>query len=129
MTFNLLTNSEGKKMGKTAKGALWLDPENFSIRLLSILRNVADSDVEKCLALLTFLPMDEVRRLGSYKDQKINEAKQVLAYEVTNSFMAKKKLKKLKKRLKHFSVVAAIWTMLQLSLSQKQTLAKNYLIS
>ena len=84
MTITLLLNSEGKKMGKTEKGAVWLDPEKTSpYDFYQYWRNVADSDVEKCLALLTFLPMDEVRRLGSYKDQKINEAKQVLAYEVT----------------------------------------------
>ena len=84
MTFNLLTNSEGKKMGKTAKGALWLDAAKTSpYDFYQYWRNVADSDVEKCLALLTFLPMDEVRRLGSYKDQQINEAKKVLAFEVT----------------------------------------------
>ena len=95
MTFNLLTNSEGKKMGKTAKGALWLDPEKTSpYDFYQYWRNVADSDVEKCLALLTFLPMDEVRRLGSYKDQKINEAKQVLAYEVTKLVHGEEEAKK-----------------------------------
>lgn len=84
ITFNLLTNSEGKKMGKTAKGALWLDREKTSpYDFYQYFRNVADSDVEKCLALLTFLPMDEVRRLGALKDQEINKAKEVLAYEVT----------------------------------------------
>ncbi|WP_304155159.1 tyrosine--tRNA ligase, partial [Megamonas hypermegale] len=84
MTFNLLTNSEGKKMGKTAKGALWLDPKKTSpYDFYQYWRNVADSDVEKCLALLTFLPMDEVRRLGALRDQQINEAKKVLAFEVT----------------------------------------------
>ena len=95
MTFNLLTNSEGKKMGKTAKGALWLDPEKTSpYDFYQYWRNVADSDVEKCLALLTFLPMDEVRRLGSYKDQKINEAKQILAYEVTKLVHGEEEAKK-----------------------------------
>jgi tyrosyl-tRNA synthetase len=84
MTFTLLTNSEGKKMGKTEKGALWLDPNKTSpYDFYQYWRNVPDSDVEKCLALLTFLPMDEVRRLGSLKDAEINEAKKVLAYEVT----------------------------------------------
>ncbi len=84
MTFNLLTNSEGKKMGKTAKGALWLDAAKTSpYDFYQYWRNVADSDVEKCLALLTFLPMEEVHRLGSYKDQQINEAKKILAFEVT----------------------------------------------
>ena len=71
-------------MGKTEKGALWLDPEKCSpYDFYQYWRNVDDADVEKCLALLTFLPMDEVRRLGAYKDEKINEAKKVLAYEVT----------------------------------------------
>lgn len=84
MTFALLTTSEGKKMGKTEKGALWLDANKTSpYDFYQYWRNVDDSDVEKCLALLTFLPMDEVRRLGALKDKEINEAKKVLAYEVT----------------------------------------------
>ena len=84
MTFSLLTTSEGIKMGKTAKGALWLDAEKTSpYEFYQYWRNIADADVEKCLALLTFLPMDEVRRLGSYKDEKINESKETLAFEVT----------------------------------------------
>lgn len=95
MTITLLLNSEGKKMGKTEKGAVWLDPEKTSpYDFYQYWRNVADSDVEKCLALLTFLPMDEVRRLGSYKDQKINEAKQVLAYEVTKLVHGEEEAKK-----------------------------------
>ncbi len=84
MTFSLLTTSEGIKMGKTAKGTLWLDPEKTSpYEFYQYWRNVGDADVEKCLALLTFLPMDDVRRLGGLKDSKINQAKEVLAYEVT----------------------------------------------
>ena len=84
MTFTLLTNSEGKKMGKTENGAVWLDPEKTSpYDFYQYWRNVNDADVYKCLSLLTFLPMDEVKRLGSLKDEKINEAKMVLAYEVT----------------------------------------------
>lgn len=84
MTFTLLTTSEGKKMGKTEKGAVWLDPEKTSpFEFYQYWRNVGDADVEKCLALLTFLPMEEVHRLGSQKDEKINEAKRVLAFEVT----------------------------------------------
>jgi tyrosyl-tRNA synthetase len=71
-------------MGKTAGGALWLDAEKTSpYEFYQYWRNVDDADVENCLALLTFLPMDEVRRLGSLKDAAINEAKKVLAYEVT----------------------------------------------
>lgn len=84
MTFSLLTNSEGKKMGKTQKGALWLDANKTSpYEFYQYWRNVADADVEKCLRMLTFLPMDEVRRLSSLKDQEINKAKEILAYEVT----------------------------------------------
>ena len=84
MTCTLLTNSEGKKMGKTAKGALWLYPEKTTPHeFYQYWRNVADEDVEKCLALLTFIPMDEVRRLGALKDAEINKAKVVLAYEIT----------------------------------------------
>ncbi|QAA34670.1 tyrosine--tRNA ligase [Clostridium manihotivorum] len=84
MTCTLLTNSEGKKMGKTENGALWLDPEKTSpYDFYQYWRNVGDADVEKCLALLTFLPMEEVRRLGALKDAAINDAKKVLAFEVT----------------------------------------------
>ncbi|MGL4606086.1 MAG: tyrosine--tRNA ligase [Eubacteriaceae bacterium] len=84
MTFSLLTTSEGIKMGKTAKGALWLDPEKTSpYEFYQYWRNVGDADVQKCLALLTFLPMEEVRRLGSLEGSKINEAKEVLAFYVT----------------------------------------------
>lgn len=84
MTSKLLTTSDGRKMGKTEKGALWLDKEKCSpYDFYQYWRNVDDKDVENCLALLTFLPMDEVRRLGALKDSAINEAKKVLAFEVT----------------------------------------------
>lgn len=84
MTFALLTNSEGKKMGKTEKGALWLDRDKTSpYDFYQYWRNIDDADVEKCLALLTFLPMDEVRRLGRLEGAEINKAKEVLAYEIT----------------------------------------------
>ena len=84
MTFALLTNSEGKKMGKTEKGALWLDRNKTSpYDFYQYWRNIDDADVEKCLALLTFLPMDEVRRLGALEGAEINKAKEVLAFEVT----------------------------------------------
>ena len=84
MTCTLLTNSEGKKMGKTAKGALWLDPAKTSpYEFYQYWRNIDDADVEKCLSLLTFIPMDEVKRLSSLKDAEINKAKVVLAYEIT----------------------------------------------
>jgi tyrosyl-tRNA synthetase len=84
MTFNLLTTSEGKKMGKTEKGAIWLDAEKTSpYEFYQYWRNVDDGDVVKCLMLLTFLPMDEINRLADLKDEKINEAKKILAYELT----------------------------------------------
>ena len=84
MTCKLLTTSDGRKMGKTEKGALWLDPEKTSpYDFYQYWRNVGDNDVENCLSLLTFLPMDEVRRLGELKDAEINTAKKVLAFEVT----------------------------------------------
>ncbi len=71
-------------MGKTVKGALWLDKDKCSpYDFYQYWRNVDDADVEKCLSLLTFLPMDEVRRLGALKDAEINEAKRVLAFEIT----------------------------------------------
>ncbi len=84
LTTALLTTSEGKKMGKTEKGALWLDPARCSpYDFYQYWRNVDDADVERCLALLTFLPMDEVRRLGALRDAAINEAKRMLAFTLT----------------------------------------------
>lgn len=84
LTFKLLVTSEGKKMGKTEAGAVWLDPEKTTpFDFYQYWRNVDDRDVENCLALLTFLPMDEVRRLGALEGAEINKAKEVLAFEVT----------------------------------------------
>lgn len=83
-TFKLLMNSEGNKMGKTERGALWLDPELCSpYEFYQYWRNIADSDVPNCLSMLTFLPMDEVRRLSALKGSEINEAKMALAFEAT----------------------------------------------
>lgn len=84
LTFKLLTTSEGIKMGKTMKGAVWLDPEKTSpYEFFQYWRNIEDVKVEECLGLLTFLPMDEVRRLGALPGSEINYAKEVLAYEIT----------------------------------------------
>ncbi|MCD8036025.1 MAG: tyrosine--tRNA ligase, partial [Clostridiales bacterium] len=95
MTFQLLTNSEGKKMGKTEKGAVWLDPNKTSpYEFYQYWRNVGDKDVEKCLRLLTFLPMDEVRRLGALEGSEINKAKEVLAFEITKIVHGEEEAKK-----------------------------------
>ena len=85
LTFSLLTTSAGIKMGKTEKGAVWLDPNKTSpYEFYQYWRNIDDADVQKCLSLLTYLPMDEVKRLGALEGAEINKAKEVLAYEVTN---------------------------------------------
>ena len=95
LTFKLLTNSEGKKMGKTAKGALWLNPEKTSpYEFYQYWRNVADSDVRKILSLLTFLPMEEVNRLSSLEGEKINEAKKIAAFEITKLIHGEEEAKK-----------------------------------
>ncbi|MGN0244025.1 MAG: tyrosine--tRNA ligase [Lachnospiraceae bacterium] len=95
LTLTLLTTSDGKKMGKTQKGAVWLDPEKTSpYEFYQYWRNTEDSKVEECLGLLTFLPMDEVRRLGALEGAKINEAKEVLAYEVTKIVHGEEEAKK-----------------------------------
>ena len=84
LTCKLIMTADGKKMGKTEKGALWLDPARTTpYDFYQYWRNVQDADVERFLGLLTFLPMDEVRRLGALKDNAINEAKRVLAFEIT----------------------------------------------
>lgn len=84
MTFTLLTTGEGKKMGKTEKGAIWLDEDKTSpYEFYQYWRNIDDGDVEKCLKLLTFLPLNEIAGLVEYRDERINAAKEVLAYELT----------------------------------------------
>jgi tyrosyl-tRNA synthetase len=95
LTFTLLTTSEGKKMGKTEAGAIWLDPEKTSCYdFYQYWRNVDDKDVEKCLSLLTFLPMEEVRRLGSLEGAEINRAKEILAFELTKMIHGEEEAKK-----------------------------------
>ena len=85
MTINLLLNSEGKKMGKTEKGAVWLDAEKTSpFEFFQYWRNVADSDVIKCLKMLTFVPMEQIRELEKLEGSELNKAKEILAYELTD---------------------------------------------
>ncbi|MDD7636047.1 MAG: tyrosine--tRNA ligase [Clostridiales bacterium] len=84
MTINLLLNSEGKKMGKTQSGAVWLDPNKTSpFDFFQYWRNVADSDVLKCIRMLTFLPLEEIDAMESWEGAQLNEAKEILAYELT----------------------------------------------
>lgn len=84
LTFKLLTTAEGKKMGKTEKGALWLNPEKTSpYDFYQYWRNIGDTEVRKVLSMLTFLPMEKVEELSSYQDEKINEAKKIAAFEIT----------------------------------------------
>lgn len=95
MTFSLLTTSEGKKMGKTQAGALWLDKNRTSpYDFYQYWRNVEDNDVNKCLRMLTFLPMDEVNRLSALEGSEINKAKEVLAFEVTKLVHGEEEAKK-----------------------------------
>lgn len=92
MTFTLLTTSDGKKMGKTAKGAVWMDENKTSpYEFYQYWRNIDDADVEKCLKLLTYLPVEEIEELCRYKDERINHAKEVLAYELTKEVHGEEK--------------------------------------
>ncbi len=95
MTFKLLATSSGIKMGKTQAGTIWLDPEKTPpYELYQYMRNTDDRDVEKFLSLLTFLPMEEVRRLGALEGAEINKAKEVLAFEVTSLIHGEEEAKK-----------------------------------
>ncbi len=95
LTFKLLTTKEGKKMGKTEKGALWLNPTKTSpYEFYQYWRNIDDADVKTVLSLLTFLPMERVEELSNLKDEKINEAKKVAAYEITKLIHGEDEAKK-----------------------------------
>lgn len=94
MTFTLLTTSDGRKMGKTAKGAVWLDENKTTpYEFYQYWRNIDDADVEKCLKLLTFLPVSEIDELCRYRDERINHAKEVLAFELTKEVHGEEKAK------------------------------------
>ena len=95
MTFKLLTNKYGKKMGKTEKGALWLNPEKTSpYEFYQYWRNIDDCDVKKVLSLLTFLPMEKIEELCAYQDERINEAKKIAAFEITKLIHGEEEAKK-----------------------------------
>ena len=84
MTINLLLNSEGKKMGKTQSGAVWLDPDKTSpFDFYQYWRNVSDADVLKCLRMLTFLPLEQIEEMDKWEGSQLNEAKEILAFELT----------------------------------------------
>ena len=84
MTITLLLNSEGKKMGKTARGAVWLDPNKTTpFEFYQYWRNVDDADVMKCIKMLTFLPIEQIEEMDKWEDNRINEKKEILAYELT----------------------------------------------
>ena len=103
MTITLLLNSEGKKMGKTAKGAVWLDAEKTSpYEFYQYWRNVSDDDVIKCLKLLTFLPMEQIRDMESWKDAQLNRAKEILALELTTMVHGEEEAKKAEAGAKAF---------------------------
>ena len=92
MTFTLLTTSDGKKMGKTATGAVWLDENKTTpYDFYQYWRNIDDGDVEKCMKLLTFMPVDEIESLCAFKDERMNKAKEVLAYELTKEVHGEEK--------------------------------------
>ncbi len=95
MTITLLLNSEGKKMGKTQKGAVWLDPAKTSpYEFYQYWRNVADADVMKCLKMLTFLPIAQIQEMEAWEDSRLNEAKDILAYELTQLVHGEEEAKK-----------------------------------
>lgn len=95
MTITLLLNSEGNKMGKTAKGAVWLDPEKTSpYEFYQYWRNVADADVLKCLRMLTFLPLAQIDAMDQWEGSQLNEAKEILAYELTKLIHGEEEAKK-----------------------------------
>ena len=95
LTFKLLTTKEGKKMGKTEKGALWLDPNKTSpYEFYQYWRNIEDSSVETVLKMLTFLPIEQINELSNLKDEKINEAKKVVAFEITKLIHGEEEAKK-----------------------------------
>ena len=97
MTITLLLNSEGKKMGKTARGAVWLDPEKTTpFEFYQYWRNVDDADVMKCIKMLTFLTLEEIAEMEKWEDSRINEKKEVLAYELTSLVHGKEEAEKAK---------------------------------
>lgn len=119
MTITLLLNSEGKKMGKTASGAVWLDPDKTSpYDFYQYWRNVDDADVLKCIRMLTFLPLEEIDKMDSWEGAQLNKAKEILAYELTKLVHGEEEAKKQKLQQRQSLLVGMQLTCLQQSLKQ-----------
>ncbi len=120
MTITLLLNSEGKKMGKTVSGAVWLDPDKTSpFDFYQYWRNVDDADVLKCIRMLTFLPLEEIDKMDSWEGAQLNKAKEILAYELTKLVHGEEEAKKAEATAKAiFTGGDAKLTCLQQSLKQ-----------
>ena len=102
MTINLLLNSEGKKMGKTQKGAVWLDPEKTTpFEFFQYWRNVDDGDVIKCLKMLTFLPLEQIQEMEAWEGSQLNTAKEILAHELTELVHGKEEADKAEAGARH----------------------------
>lgn len=109
MTITLLLNSEGKKMGKTQKGAVWLDPEKTSpFEFYQYWRNVSDADVLKCLRMLTFLPLEQIDEMDTWEGSQLNQAKEILAYELTNLVHGQEEADKAKEAAKALFVSGGV---------------------
>ena len=110
MTITLLLNSEGKKMGKTQSGAVWLDPDKTSpFDFYQYWRNVGDADVMKCIRWLTFLPLEEIDEMDKWDGSRINEAKEILAFELTKMVHGEEEAQKPRMQRGHFSQMAVIF--------------------
>ena len=106
MTITLLLNSEGKKMGKTQSGAVWLDPNKTSpFEFYQYWRNVADADVLKCIRMLTFLPLEEIDKMDAWEGSQLNQAKEILAFELTKLVHGEEEATKHRKVQEHCSQV------------------------
>lgn len=111
MTITLLLNSEGNKMGKTQSGAVWLDPDKTSpFEFYQYWRNVADADVLKCIRMLTFLPLEQINEMDAWEGAQLNEAKEILAYELTKLVHGEEEARKQKRRRKRCLRAAGIWS-------------------
>ncbi len=130
MTFTLLLTSEGKKMGKTAKGALWLEENKTTpYEFYQYFRNVEDVKVEECLRLLTFMEMDEIKELTKYNDERMNIAKERLAFEVTKLVHGEEKALEAQKQARASFSTGNVEDMIKVEIDKSVTLVSDLLIS